>query len=156
MEICSHTNTKQSSQFDPHTLCTNKSKIYILKHTPQVFSLNVIHANVSTPMYFFLHQGAQSGEDWGRQRGELVSVKLKGPVGRWEETVRLTLFRNCSAFACTSVRVRACQCVSAVQVRAFLKKQPRQSSTRVKGHRCVKRKEHAFQVLLAHTWYGNV
>ena len=38
----------------------------------------------------------------------------------------LTLCRNRSAFACKSVRVRACQCVSAVQV---LKKKKRQSNT---------------------------
>ena len=80
-------------------------------------------------MSVYLRQGAQSGEDCGRQRGYLVRVKVKFPVGRREETVRLTLFRHRSAFACTSVRVRACQCVSAVQVRAYLKKQPRQSST---------------------------
>ena len=85
-------------------------------------------------MYVYLLQGAQSGEDCGRQRGQLVVVKVKAPVGRREETVRLTLPRHRSAFACTSVRVRVCQCVSAVQVRAYLKKQPRQSSTRVKGH----------------------
>jgi hypothetical protein len=48
----------------------------------------------------------------------LVVVKQKRPVGRREETVRRTLFRHRSAFACTSMRVRACQCVSAVQVRA--------------------------------------
>jgi hypothetical protein len=45
--------------------------------------------------------------------------KLKEPVGRREETFRLTLFRHRSAFACTSVRVCAFQFGSAVQVRAF-------------------------------------
>ncbi len=67
-------------------------------------------------MYVYLLQGAQSGEDWGRQRRQFVTVKVKVPVGRREENVRLTLFRHRSAFTCTSVRVRACQCVSAVQV----------------------------------------
>ena len=120
------------------------------KHTPQVFSLNVIHVEVSMPLYLYLRQGAQSGKDWGRQRGELVVGKGKCPVGRREETVRFTIFRHRSAFACTFVRVRTCQCVSAVQVRAFLKKQARQSSTRVKGHRYVTCKEYAFKVLLSH------
>ena len=54
----------------------------------------------------------------------MVVGKNKCPVGRREETVRLTLFRHRSAFAC----VRACQCVSAVQVRAYLKKHPRKSN----------------------------
>ena len=48
---------------------TFKSNEYILKHTVQVFCLNVIHAKVSTPMYVYLRQGAQSGEDCVRQRG---------------------------------------------------------------------------------------
>jgi hypothetical protein len=36
---------------------------YLLKHTPQVFCLNVIHLTVSTPRYVYLLQGAQAGED---------------------------------------------------------------------------------------------
>jgi hypothetical protein len=46
-------------------------------------------------------------------------VKVKFPVGRREDIVRLTLFHHLSVFACTSVytvRARACQCVSAVHV----------------------------------------
>ena len=82
-------------------------------------------------MYVYLLQGAQSGEHWGRQRGEFVAGKAKGPVMRREVTVRLTLFRHRSAFACTSVRVRTCQCVRAAQVRACRKKQPRQSNTHI-------------------------
>jgi len=82
----------------------------------------------STPMSVYLPQGAQSGEDCGRQRGYLVESKAKPPVGRREERVRLTLFRHRSAFACVRACVRACQCVSAVQVRAYLKKHPRKSN----------------------------
>jgi hypothetical protein len=67
-------------------------------------------------MHVYLRQGAQAAKDWVRQRGYLVAVKVKSPVGRREEAVRLTLFRHRSAFDCTSVRV-------------YLKKQPRQSST---------------------------
>jgi hypothetical protein len=129
MYTCSHSNIKHTNQCDPHKWCTNKSNAYILKHTHEVFCLNVIHVKASTPMYVYLRQGAQAGEDCGRQRGYLVLGKVKIPVGRREETVRRTLFRHRSAFACTSVRVRACQCVSAVQVRAYLRKQPRQSNT---------------------------
>jgi hypothetical protein len=80
-------------------------------------------------MYVYLNQGAQSDEDCGRQRGYFVLCKGKIAVGRREETVRRTLFRHRSTFACTSVRARASQCVRAVQVRAYLNKQPRQSST---------------------------
>jgi hypothetical protein len=47
----------------------------------------------------------------------------------------LTLFRHRSAIACTSVRVRACQFVSAVQVHAYLRKQPPQSNKHVKGQK---------------------
>ena len=109
-------------------------------------------------MHVYLRQGAQSGEDWGRQRRQFVAAKVKDPVGRREETVRLTVFRHRSVFACTSMHVRADQRVSAVQVRADLKKQhvARQSSTRVKGHRYVKHKEFAITVLLAYTSYGQV
>jgi hypothetical protein len=63
-------------------------------------------------MYVYLRQGAQSGKDCGRQRHKFVVAKVKAPVGKKEEAVRLTLFRHRSAFACTSVRVRACQCAS--------------------------------------------
>jgi hypothetical protein len=45
----------------------------------------------------------------------LVAAKVKVPVGRREKRVRLTLFRNRSAFECTSVRVRAYQCVCVCQ-----------------------------------------
>ena len=48
MYIYSHTNTKHTPQWDPHTWCTNKSNAYLLKHTPQVFCLYVIHVTVST------------------------------------------------------------------------------------------------------------
>jgi hypothetical protein len=41
-------------------------------------------------------------------------------------------------------------------VRAYLKKQQRQSSTHVKGHRYVECKEYAFKELLACTSCGNV
>jgi hypothetical protein len=61
-------------------------------------------------MYAYLRQGAQSGEDCVRQRFQFVAAKVKFPVERREETVRLTLFRHRSAVACVSVRVRACQC----------------------------------------------
>ena len=37
--------------------------LYILKHAPQVFCLTVTDVTVSTTMYVYLLQGAQSGED---------------------------------------------------------------------------------------------
>jgi hypothetical protein len=37
--------------------------LYILKHAPQVFCLTVIHVTVTTTMYVYSLQGAQSGED---------------------------------------------------------------------------------------------
>ncbi len=124
MYIYSHTIIKHTPQCVPHTWCTNKSNAYILKHTPQAFCLNVFHVNVSTPMYVYLPQGAQS-EDWDRHRWQLVVSKAKVPVGKREETVRLTLFRHRSAFrVCLSACARVSMCVC-----AYLKKQPRQSST---------------------------
>ncbi len=38
-------------------------------------------------MYVYLRQGAQSFEDWGRQRFQFVVVKANLPVGRRDETV---------------------------------------------------------------------
>ena len=84
MYIYFHTNIKHTHQCDPQTWCTNKSNADILKHTPQVFCINVIHVKESTPMYVYLRQGVQSGEDWDRQWGYLVVVKTKDPVGRRE------------------------------------------------------------------------
>ncbi len=78
-------------------------------------------------MYVYLLQGAQSGEDWGRQRRQFVAGKVKVPVGRREETVRLALFRHRSTFACTSGRVRECECVSPVQVRDYLEHERQRS-----------------------------
>ncbi len=86
--IYSPTNIKHTQQCDLHTWRhTNKSNAYFLKHTPQVFCLNVIHVKVSTPMYVYLRQGAQSGEYWVRQRFQFVVVKANLPVGRRDETV---------------------------------------------------------------------
>jgi hypothetical protein len=63
-------NTKHTTQCDLHTHDAQTSRMHsILKHIPQVFCLNVIRDKVSTPMYVYLLQGAQAGEDCGRQRG---------------------------------------------------------------------------------------
>ncbi len=74
---------KGSTRNIPTLTRTKIELMYSKTHTSlQVFSLNVIHVKVSTPMYVYLRQGAQSGEDWGRQRGQFVAAKYKDPVGR--------------------------------------------------------------------------
>ena len=56
-------------------------------------------------MYVYLLQGAESGEDCDRQRGQLVVVKPNFPVKRREEKVRHTL-EVIAAPSC----VRQCEC----------------------------------------------
>ncbi len=135
--ICIHTIRKHTPRCDPHTWCTNKSNAYIVKHTPQVFCLNVIHVKSKHAYVCLLKSGRSVRRKLSLAARIIGCTQGQGNCGEegGKETVRVTLFRHRSAFGCTSVRVRTCQCDSAVQVCAYLKKQPRQSSTRVKGRR---------------------
>ena len=108
-------------------------------------------------MYVYLRQGAQSGEDCVRQRGQLVARKTKKPCGEEggnSQTYTLPPSQRLCMYVSACARMSVCQCCTSACL-------PQETTTSIEhtyhnGHRYANARNMHLKVLLAYTSYGKV